>query len=231
MIELISVILPAYNCEKYIKKSVSSVLNQTYKDVELIVVDDASTDNTLKILESLDGIKLIKRKINGGTAAALNSGIKESKGNWIKMIGSDDMYQLNSIEKTMELVDENTDTKIIYYTSFFYINENDNIIRPCIEEQFDESYLWTRYYGNQATALIPRMAFDECGYYDEEFRWGEDYEFWLRVTQLYNYKLKFLNIFTNKYRLHSEQLSQRIPFGNDNRIKAKIRTQLMAKNG
>ena len=102
MNDKISVILPCYNSEKYIEKCIESILNQTYQNIEIIIIDDGSTDHTLKILEKYkkenDKISIIKKK-NTGVSDSRNIGIKEAKGKYIMFVDSDDFLELDAIEK------------------------------------------------------------------------------------------------------------------------------------
>jgi len=122
--ELISVIVPCYNVSKYVSKCLDSILNQTYKNLEIILVEDCSTDNTLEILKEYEKkdkrIKLIKNKKNGGLSHARNVGIKESTGKYIGFIDSDDYIDLDFYEKLYTSIKENRseiaicDMKVVY---------------------------------------------------------------------------------------------------------------------
>jgi succinoglycan biosynthesis protein ExoO len=101
----VSVIIPAYNSAKYIGKAIESVLNQTYYNLEIIIVDDASTDATLKIIKSFRDkrLKIIKNKRNLGVSAARNLALKQSRGNWIALLDSDDWYASERLEKLLQI--------------------------------------------------------------------------------------------------------------------------------
>ena len=103
MKDKVSVIIPTYNREKTIKKAIMSCLNQTYKNIEVIVVDDCSTDNTKKVIDSIkdDRLKYIKLKTNSGACCARNTGIKKSTGKYIIFNDSDDTFRENKIEKQL----------------------------------------------------------------------------------------------------------------------------------
>lgn len=118
----ISVIIPIYNVEKYLEKCLKSVINQTYKDLEIICVDDCSPDNSNKIVQEYlkkdSRIKLIKREKNGGLSAARNSGLKITTGEYIYFLDSDDWIDLDYLEKMVSAIKENNvdvvlNTKIV----------------------------------------------------------------------------------------------------------------------
>ena len=95
----VSIVIPVYNTEKYISSCIESALNQTYDDIEILVINDGSTDSTLSIITKFEKkIKIINKK-NGGTASALNYGIKNMSGQWFKWLSADDLLKNNAIEK------------------------------------------------------------------------------------------------------------------------------------
>lgn len=108
---LVSVIIPAYNCEKYIKDCMDSVINQTYKNWEMLIVNDKSTDNTRKIIEEYSEkepkIKIYNLDINSGAAVARNLGIENSRGRFIAFLDSDDLWKKDKLEKQILFMLEN----------------------------------------------------------------------------------------------------------------------------
>jgi len=115
--ELVSVIIPAYNSEKYISDTIDSVLNQTYKNLEIIVVDDGSTDNTEKVvkekLSNFSNFKFLKQ-CNLGSAEARNLGIRNSNGNYIAFLDADDLWLPQKIEKQIKFFLNNPDYGLVF---------------------------------------------------------------------------------------------------------------------
>lgn len=109
--DLVSIITPAYNCDQYIAETIHSVLNQTYSQWEMIIVDDASTDNTVKILESYimkdDRIKVISLKGNQGVANARNVGMRNARGRYLAFLDSDDIWNENKLERQLQFMQFN----------------------------------------------------------------------------------------------------------------------------
>jgi succinoglycan biosynthesis protein ExoO len=103
--QIVSIIIPAYNAEKYIKDTIFSVLNQTYKDLEVVVVDDASSDNTAEVVMSIkdERVRLLRHKENMGPGGARNTGIKAAKGNWIAELDADDQWLPMRLEKLLTI--------------------------------------------------------------------------------------------------------------------------------
>lgn len=219
----ISIIIPVYNGEKYLKQCIDSCINQEYLFKEIIVIDDGSTDSTRDIMMGYDFIHQ-SFKTNGGTASALNSGIRSSKGEWIKWLSADDMLETNALSNMMGWLESNgSDTNTIYYTNYSRVNKYGDHICEFIEHDRDESELWSGFYGNGSSTLIHRSLFDRVGMFDESLKHSEDYEFWLRTTQLYDTKLKLIPIKSIKYRIHEDQLTNKIGGSLDDDIKRKIK--------
>lgn len=126
----ISVIIPLYNEEKYIKECINSVINQTYKNIEIIVVDDKSTDNSLNELKSIKDkrIKIIELKENKGVSNARNIGIKEAKGDYICFLDSDDFWRRDKLKKQIKYIQD----KAIIYSDYVYTNANGKTIKQVI---------------------------------------------------------------------------------------------------
>jgi len=190
--EKVSIVIPSYNTGKYVQESIESALNQTYQNIEVIVVDDGSTDNSLEIIKKYsERIKIIIKK-NGGTASALNVGIKEMSGDWFKFLSADDVLYPNAIE---DLISETkkfpNSKKIIYYSDFDWIDSNGKITGTYIYRnrnnlsQFDQNVTLLRgFYGNVNSSLIHKESFDKYGLWDEKIKFASDYELWLRLCFL-----------------------------------------------
>jgi teichuronic acid biosynthesis glycosyltransferase TuaG len=118
----VSVIIPTYNSEKYLKECLSSVINQTYKNLEIIIVDDKSIDNTIKIIKKIKDkrIKLIELEKNSGVAIARNKGIEISTGDYICFLDSDDYWYKEKIEKQLKFIKN----KEFIYSEYLYLRKN-----------------------------------------------------------------------------------------------------------
>lgn len=215
----VSIIIPVYNGEKYIKQCVDSALAQSYEKTEVIVIDDGSTDNTLNILCTIPSITILI-KPNGGTASALNTGIKNAKGTWIHWLSADDVMYSDCIEKLMSYEKDNNS---IYYTHYDIIDQDNNSLGQFNEPLRDESQLWSFFYGNGSTSLIHKDVFAKCGLFDDSLSHSEDYEFWLRATQVYGVKLKLIPEYTIQYRRHPDQLTNKVGGSLDSIIKEKVK--------
>lgn len=211
----VSIVIPVYNAEKYLRECVESTLSQTYKDIEVIAVNDGSKDNSLKILKSFDEkIKIISKK-NGGTATALNTGIREMSGEWFKWVSADDVLYPNAIEELILEAQKLENKNYIFYSNYDIIDSESKVIKQFIEPDYNEmspfemnTILLDHYVGNGTTSLIHRSAFDKYGMFDETIGYAEDYELWLRLCLIHGYVLHLVSKVLAKYRVHETQLTQ-----------------------
>lgn len=120
---MVTIIMPAYNCERYLRSAVASVMAQTYKDWTLFIIDDRSTDNTFSLAKELgsmdERIKVFHNKINLGVARTRNMGVKIAKSDWIAFLDSDDMWEPEKLEKQMSLSEKIPNAKILFTGSQF----------------------------------------------------------------------------------------------------------------
>ena len=213
----ISIIIPVYNAEKYLDECIQSALNQTYNNIEIIAVDDGSTDNSLNILKKYsEKIKIISKE-NGGTASALNLGIESMTGEWFKWLGNDDVLYENAVEILVDAVKSfRGDPKsCIFYTHYEIIDAHSKKISDYIEPNYNEltnfeknGILLDHHVGNANSCLMHKSIFDKCGKFSSEIKYREDYEFWLRCCLLYNYTIYLVPQITLKYRIHKKQLTK-----------------------
>lgn len=126
MNELVSIIMPNYNCENYLKDTIDSVISQTYTNWELLFVDDCSTDNSLELIKSYNDerIKILKNEIHSGAAISRNYALREARGKWIAFLDSDDIWLPEKLEKQIMFMEEN-DYKFSY-TNYRRIDEENN---------------------------------------------------------------------------------------------------------
>ena len=212
---IVSIVIPIYNAEKYLKECIESSLEQSYKKIEIIAINDGSTDNSLKILNKYsDKIKIIS-KPNGGTASALNLGIKNMHGEWFKWLSADDVLYPNTIEELILEAGKLQDKKTILYGNYNIIDSHGNIIKQFIEPDYNQlssfdfnTILLDHYVGNGTTSLIHKSILDKYGAFDETVGFAEDYELWLRLCLIHRCRLHLVPKILAKYRIHETQLTQ-----------------------
>lgn len=183
----VSVILPAFNAEKYLGEAVESILSQTLIDFELIAVNDGSTDRTLQILRgnSDHRIRIISNNQNLGPARSLNKAIAEARGRYIARQDADDISLPERLQKQLDYMDEHPKIAVLG-TGRKTITGNGRIKTnslPMRSPAFEDMLKSTRIVG--PSVMIRKTCIDETGGYDDFFRQAEDYDLWLRLTKKY----------------------------------------------
>lgn len=215
----VSAIIPTYNRAHLVGRAIKSVLNQTYQDFELIVVDDCSTDSTEIVVKKFQGkdkrIKYFRHMENKGGCVARNNGIRNSKGKYIAFLDSDDEWLPAKLEKQLEVFEKSQDNKLgLVNCGTIYVDEGSKKeINRVLEEEkgdvFDIMLLHEFDTGGGSSQLIKKQVFDSIGLFDESeyLRKGgqQDYEMWLRISKRYHfdYVAEFL---VNRY-FHSENIT------------------------
>ena len=186
----VSIIIPVFNGEKYMQCAIDSALNQTYKNIEIIVVNDGSTDRTDEIAKSYgDKIRYFSKE-NGGVSTALNLAISKMEGDYFSWLSHDDRYYPNKVESQIEYLKSlDSIDNIILYSDYDLMNNNSKVYATSIKEHKilveKPEYALLRAEINGITLLIPKKAFDEFGVFDENLRCVQDYELWKRMQAKY----------------------------------------------
>lgn len=190
-----SVVIPLYNKENYIENTLKSVVNQTFKDFELLVVNDVSTDNSLEIVEKVKDprIKLIQHTVNKGLSASRNTGIKNAQSTYVAFLDADDLWKPNFLEKINFLINNYPDANL-YTTKYevlikgnkrithdFHIKnfKNFGIVHNYFESNLNQSI----YY--PSCLCVKKDVFEEVGYYNEAVNYSEDIDFNIRAHAKY----------------------------------------------
>lgn len=208
----VSVIIPAYQCELFIKETLDSIFSQTYKDFEVIVVNDGSSDNTAQILLDYQPKQnlFVFEQSNLGPSAARNNGIKRCSGEYIAFIDADDLWLPDKLEKQVAILEQNPETILVYSDTFFFdINKwkdtSFDFAPPYKGMIFEQ--LFVNNFIPLLTVLIRRNTLDKVGLFDEEIIGPEDYDLWLRSSQFG--KVDFINEPLAVYRINFGQLSKK----------------------
>jgi len=213
----ISIIVAVYNQESFLEECIESALNQTYKNIEIIVVNDGSTDNSGEILKKYSDVIKIIEKENGGISSAYNLGIKNMTGEWMKTLDSDDILLPDAIETFVEYVKKiKNNESYVFYTHYDVINEvgekNYAFMEPNYNNLDDfeaNTLLLDHMSGVPVTRFYHKSIFEKYGFFNEKIRLAEDYEFTLRLCLLHKCRLHLIPEFTAKYRRHSNQATQK----------------------
>jgi len=184
----VSVIVPAYDSAKYLAETVHSVLDQSYDNYEVIVVDDGSNDGTLGVARSFEPRIKVLAQPNGGPASARNLAIRNSRGDYIAFLDSDDLWMKDKLEKQIALLEKNSTVGLAYGEALMFAGNNGEIkikdkIGFTLEPSF-RSLLFGDYIPN-STVVIRRRCIDKVGLLNEsrDLIGVEDYEYWMRVAK------------------------------------------------
>ena len=192
MVPFISVVIPLYNKEKYIKATIDSVLNQNFLDFEIIVVNDGSTDDSFKIVENIEDsrIRLYTNK-NHGLSYSRNYGIKKAKAEYIAFLDADDLWVEDFLETIKHLIKTNNKNSV-FATNVKVLQPNK--IPIIISKPIDNNYIKIikEYFKLDKNIFCPsslvinKSVFEEAGYFDESINYGEEYDFYIRCFSIYN---------------------------------------------
>lgn len=195
---LVSVVVPAYNSESFIKEAIDSVLNQDYPAIEVLVIDDGSTDSTPDIIRGFgDRVRLISQN-NKGSAAARNMGIISAKGKYIAFLDADDVWRSDKI--SLQVAALMPSGYKMAYSSFirwypnhsgqypapesqFSIPDHPNLTNAKIVTGWTYSYLLLDCIVWTSTVIVEKAELEKVGLFDEHLRKGQDYDLWLRLSR------------------------------------------------
>jgi len=212
---MVSVVIPAYNADPWIAETLDSVLEQTFRDFEVIVVDDGSTDQTPELAASYgDQIRYLHKE-NGGTPSARNAGIRAARGSYIAFVDADDLWRPEKLEIQMQLFHDDPDLAWVYSSAILFeeqvnqllyrVNQGmkmyaGDILRPLLLSSFICS----------ATPVIRRDVFDTVGYFEESFPHSDEWDMWLRIAA--KYEVGFVDQPLAKHRIHANSKIGRMNF-------------------
>lgn len=192
---LLSVIIPVHNRPQLIKRSIESVRNQSFKNWELIIVNDNSTDSTVESITPYlndTRIKLINREINEGAASARNVGITNANGMYISLLDSDDFYHPEFLLRSVAKLEEISDPYIFTYVGVGKPEEfTNNVVAkriwdvPASFKIRSKPYLYELQVGTAAGISFKRKVFDEIGYFDSNLKAAEDTDYFIRLSEKY----------------------------------------------
>ncbi|WP_088240717.1 glycosyltransferase family 2 protein, partial [Calothrix rhizosoleniae] len=212
---MISVVMPAYNASEFIDAAIESILNQTYRDFEFIIINDASTDNTLDIINAYAAkdtrIKVLNQPKNAGYTQAIKWGIKEAKYQWIARMDADDISLPERLQKQIEAANKNPNV-VVWGTYIRHINSQGDIVSNGVSvgakteadfhENIDNGHLVSLPH---PTWLVKKEVLIKSGGYDSSFEPAEDFEL---LSRLIDYgPLLVVPEHLLLYRVHSQSIS------------------------
>lgn len=219
---LVSIVIPVFNGEDFLEEAIQSAINQTYSNIEILVVNDGSTDRTEKIARKYEKHIRYFYKENGGVASALNLGIKEMKGEYFSWLSHDDYYDPFKIELEIKAIQKQGDSNSVVYCNYSLLDQKTGVFSIYkIEEYYSEQdrtngilMLMQRMVGG-CTLLIHINHFNRVGMFNETLRTTQDYDMWFRILR----GISLIHVPRNLVvtRVHEKQGSQTIRGFNEER--------------
>jgi len=207
-----TVIIPLYNKEKYISNAINSILNQTFSDFEVLIVNDCSTDNSIQIATEFESekIRIIQHEKNKGLSATRNTGIKNAKANYVAFLDADDLWKPHFLEKIFYLIQNFSEARI-FGTNYEEIweqttqmphNNSDSLPKDFVGYlNFFKINIKQGIY-NHGSVCIHKEVYEKVGYYDENIQLSQDLDFNIRAN--YHYKLAYDNSVQMSYFMQTD---------------------------
>jgi glycosyltransferase involved in cell wall biosynthesis len=189
---LVSVVIPTYNYGRYLRRAIDSALGQTYRDVEVVVVDDGSTDETRDVATGFGGDVRYVYQDNRGPGSARNRGLAEAAGEVVAFLDADDYFAPTHVEEQMAVLSADA-TRGWVFSDGFFVREDGEILQK-VSDSFGDVYgeirsdalfdLLLKYWNFIVTSSVTmrKKCVGLVGHFDETLRWHQDYEFWLRIA-------------------------------------------------
>jgi len=197
---LVSIIMPVYNEEASIKKAIKTVIDQTYKKFELIVIDDGSTDGTSNIVKTLqeldERIIYLRNEENRGTTYSLNRGLRKASGEYIARIDGDDWYHPRKLELQVKFLEGRSEYGIVG-TFYILVDESGRAVKvrlPVTHSEIMKRMAYRNAFAH-SSIMVRRSVLDMVGYYDERYEYAQDYDLYFRILEVskgYNLPLYLL---------------------------------------
>lgn len=238
----ISIIIPVYNAEKYIKECICPVLKQSYKNLEIIIINDGSTDKSFEIVQSFQDsrIKLLSQK-NGGAASARNLGLHHASGELIQFLDSDDILDKDKIKEQITLYNNEKNKDNTLYIGAWNIIKEDKILSPSdnqtsVWHDYDKpmeillDFIFNKCCMSPISYLIPISLIHQAGFWDETLSMNDDGKYMARIISQ-SKKIKYCPQALSFYRSTPNSLSKRLSFkAATSQIKSLIMTSEVLKN-
>ncbi len=227
----ISICIFTYNRAEYIKETIESALAQSYKNYEIVIVNDGSTDETEEVILGIksDKIRYFKKE-HTNAPDTRNRVLKEAKGEFILWLGDDDLLHKDILSTYVEYLNKYPDVDI-FYCKLLAFNEHKGILRQFIYTEWynrnDElaAFLIMGQPIPDGSSLIKRKIYEEVGEFNKDFNRAQDYEFYSRVFTTKKYKAKYVDEFLVKYRIHDKNITLNI----SGKINFKYETMILRK--
>lgn len=210
MMPQVTVIIPTYNRSILLNNSVASVLSQTYRDFELLVIDDSSTDDTHDVMAKLADrrVQYIKNTSNKGIPAIRNIALSNTNGKYIAFLDDDDEWMLDKLEKQLNIIENSSKSLGCVYTGCNFVFTDDKSLNQVTVPRYRNKILKELLLDNfivTSSTLLKAECFEKVGMFDESIPFAEDYDMWIRIAQ--EYEFDFVRSPMINYRIHRNSIS------------------------
>jgi glycosyltransferase involved in cell wall biosynthesis len=216
----VSIIIPTYNSATYLKQAIDSVLAQTHRDFEILVIDDGSTDDTADLMNGYGAAVRYLRQPNHGVATARNRGIEESRGEYVAFLDADDVWLPDKLERQIEAL-EQYPGRGACYTDFFVVAPDLTVQTRISHAQqghtFEALLLKGNVVGTPSSVICRREDVRQVGGFDPSFSYGADWEMWIRLASV----TEFVHVREPLvlYRQHDGNMSRNIALLEDDSVR------------
>jgi len=212
---LVSVVMPVYNEEKTVKRAIESVLSQTYNEIELLIIDDGSTDSTPQIINELakkdDRIIPLKNSINRGITYSLNRGLRKASGEYIARIDGDDWYHPRKLELQVSFLEKKRNYGIVR-TFHILLMDGAKALKvslPITHERILKQLAYRNPFAH-SSIMVRKEILDKVGYYDEKYEYAQDYDLYFRILSVSKgYNIPRYLLFRRSRRQNRKTLTKR----------------------
>lgn len=214
---LVSIIIPVFNGEKYVKEAIDSALAQTYENIEIVVINDGSTDNTEKVCKNYGDKIVYFSQENKGVSHALNIGIEKMNGEYFSWLSHDDLYYPNKVQQQIEVLRSYDFEYKIISNRANLVNEQGNIIRRRKSKNRHKTILGTTFYKRNLiknpsgiAMMIHKDVFNEVGLFNTKYKYIQDFDLWQKIA-LFDFRIIISQNTLAATRVHGEQQTMKIP--------------------
>ncbi|MGH7828206.1 MAG: glycosyltransferase family 2 protein [Candidatus Binatia bacterium] len=207
----VSVLIPTHNRASFLPKAVKSVLEQTHQDFEIIVVDDASKDETRHVLKGLQDprIRYFRHDTNRGEAASTNTGIRHATGDYVAFLHDDDAWLPEKLERQVDFLNRSGLKVGAVYSGYLTVDAETGKVLGTVMPQkrgnLSRELSTKNWIGVPSTVLLRRECFDSVGFFDEDIDEGADYDMWIRLSRAYQFD--YIEEPLALYAVHGNRLS------------------------
>src|SRR3972149_11623830 len=209
----VSVIITTHNRGHLVSKAIQSVMNQTYQNFEMVIVDDGSTDNTEKIVKGFgdEKIQYIRHESNKRVSAARNTGIQMAKGKYIALLDDDDEWFPTKLEKQVKKFEESSERTGLIYTGVIVKSGNTGEVfgemLPTLRGKLYMDFI-NRNIIPTSSSMIRKTCFQEVGFFDESITFDEDWDLWIRISK--RYEFDYIPEVLVSYYIHGIQITAKL---------------------